>query len=77
MACRFADCGHGNEPGCEVTEAVSLGQLDDERLTSWRKLMREAARSRVQGDAVAASAERAKLRTQMGAARLLIQSKCH
>jgi ribosome biogenesis GTPase len=75
MTCRFADCGHGNEPGCAVTEAVSLGLLDDERLMSWRKLMREAARSRMQGDAVAAGAERAKLRAIMRAARMHIRSK--
>ena len=75
LACRFADCGHGNEPGCAVADAISRGQLDAERLTSWRKLTREAVRSRLQGDAVAASAERAKLRAIMRAARVHIRSK--
>jgi ribosome biogenesis GTPase len=75
QSCRFADCAHANEPGCAVMEAVSRGQLDEERITSWHKLTREAARARLQGDAVAASAERAKLRAVMRAARLLVQSK--
>ncbi len=34
--CRFADCRHGNEPGCAVRGVVS-----DERLGSMRKLERE------------------------------------
>jgi ribosome biogenesis GTPase len=36
-ACRFRDCRHQREPGCAV-----LGELDAERLSSWRKLTREA-----------------------------------
>ena len=35
--CRFRDCRHESEPGCAV-----LGELDTERLSSWRKLSREA-----------------------------------
>jgi ribosome biogenesis GTPase / thiamine phosphate phosphatase len=34
--CRFADCGHGSEPGCAVRAA-----LDPARLAAWRKLQRE------------------------------------
>lgn len=41
--CRFADCGHGSEPGCAVRAAVLDGTLSEERLESWRKLRREAA----------------------------------
>ena len=40
--CRFADCTHGNEPGCAVKEAVADGELDPDRLTSWSQLRREA-----------------------------------
>ncbi len=36
--CRFADCGHGTEPGCAVREALA-----PERLAAWRKLQREQA----------------------------------
>jgi ribosome biogenesis GTPase len=34
--CRFADCGHTNEPGCVVRE-----QADPERVEAWKKLERE------------------------------------
>lgn len=37
-SCRFSDCSHDLEPGCAVRDS-----LDDERLSSWRKLKREAA----------------------------------
>jgi ribosome biogenesis GTPase len=75
LSCRFADCAHGTEPGCAVTKAVANGVLDEERLTSWRKLMRESARARLEGDAVAASAERAKLRAMMRSVREVYRLK--
>ena len=37
--CRFRDCGHGQEPGCAVRQAVPA-----ERLRSYQKLQREAQR---------------------------------
>jgi ribosome biogenesis GTPase len=42
-SCRFADCAHESEPGCAVRSAVESGALSAERLSSWRKLRREAA----------------------------------
>lgn len=36
--CRFADCGHGNEPGCAVREALEAGELDHERWRNYLKL---------------------------------------
>ncbi|HEX7182764.1 MAG TPA: ribosome small subunit-dependent GTPase A [Thermoanaerobaculia bacterium] len=39
--CRFRDCSHKGEPGCAVQEAVESGELDPERLESYRKLQRE------------------------------------
>ena len=41
--CRFNDCLHGTEPGCAVRAAVEAGELDPDRLASWRKLQRELA----------------------------------
>lgn len=35
--CRFADCSHGNEPGCAVSAALASGELDGER---WRSYLR-------------------------------------
>jgi ribosome biogenesis GTPase / thiamine phosphate phosphatase len=39
--CRFRDCAHVSEPGCAVLAAVDEGQLELDRLRSWRKLQRE------------------------------------
>lgn len=42
--CHFNDCAHESETGCAVQAAVEAGNLDPERLRSWKKLAREAAR---------------------------------
>lgn len=42
LSCRFTDCGHTREPGCAVLAAVEAGDLDAERLETWRILHREA-----------------------------------
>lgn len=39
--CRFSDCGHQNEPGCAVQEALRTGALDEARYESFLKLQRE------------------------------------
>jgi ribosome biogenesis GTPase len=39
--CRFADCGHGSEPGCAVQAAIEAGELDADRLRRFHKLERE------------------------------------
>ena len=44
-ACRFGDCTHEREPGCEVRAAIERGELDPARLSSYHKLQRELARS--------------------------------
>jgi ribosome biogenesis GTPase len=36
--CRFADCSHGNEPGCAVRDALEAGELDHERWRHYLKL---------------------------------------
>jgi ribosome biogenesis GTPase len=41
--CRFADCGHGNEPGCAVREALEAGELDHERWRHYLKLRDQRA----------------------------------
>jgi ribosome biogenesis GTPase / thiamine phosphate phosphatase len=39
--CRFRDCSHRGEPGCEVEAAILSGLLDRERLENQRKLEAE------------------------------------
>src|SRR5690606_28832620 len=54
--CRFADCSHSVEPGCAVVAAVDAGELDPDRLASYRKLLREIAREERRADPVARQA---------------------
>ncbi|MCA9580695.1 MAG: ribosome small subunit-dependent GTPase A [Myxococcales bacterium] len=42
-ACRFSDCGHGEEPGCAVREALASGLLLRERYDRYLALRQEAA----------------------------------
>ena len=39
--CRFNDCAHRKEPGCEVRQAIEQGVLSAERLSSYQKLQTE------------------------------------
>ena len=39
--CRFADCGHGSEPGCAVQAALDRGELSPERWRHYLKLRDE------------------------------------
>lgn len=41
--CRFGDCLHESEPGCAVKGAIKRGELEERRLSNYRKLMREQA----------------------------------
>ena len=44
-ACRYGDCTHRSEPGCAVRSAIERGELDESRLTRWRKLEAEERRN--------------------------------
>ncbi len=39
--CRYRDCAHGREPGCEVRRAIEEGRLPAARLASYNKLQAE------------------------------------
>lgn len=41
--CRFSDCQHESEPGCEIQRALTEGSLIKERYESFKKLQREAS----------------------------------
>lgn len=43
LDCRFANCTHGDEPGCAIHAAMAEGVLDPARVDRWRKLAREDA----------------------------------
>lgn len=43
QGCKFSDCQHQREPGCAVRRAIETGEVDERRLASYRKLMREQA----------------------------------
>ena len=42
-SCRFTNCRHDSEPGCEVLAAIASGALAAARLQSYRKLEAELA----------------------------------
>ncbi|HSR49522.1 MAG TPA: ribosome small subunit-dependent GTPase A [Acidobacteriota bacterium] len=39
--CRFRDCAHDQEPGCAVRQSLRRGEIDVQRLESYRRLLRE------------------------------------
>ena len=39
--CRFNDCTHTNEPGCEVLKAMTDGKIDKQQYENFLKLIRE------------------------------------
>ncbi len=56
--CRFADCGHSNEPGCAVRAALDTGALDPGRWHSFGKLQRELAFHETKEDPAVRAAKR-------------------
>lgn len=49
--CRFSDCAHEEEPGCEIRRALGDGTLSQERWDSYRKLQRELRALEIRKDA--------------------------
>lgn len=41
VSCRFPDCSHTHEPGCEVLKALSAGEVSSARLRSYKKIKSE------------------------------------
>jgi len=62
-SCRFADCSHTVEPGCEVRAALGDGRLTGRRLESWTKLQREQEWLASRHDARLRAAQRKQWRT--------------
>ena len=40
--CKFANCSHINEPGCAITEALEKGEINPQRVHSFRKMLTDA-----------------------------------
>jgi ribosome biogenesis GTPase len=40
-SCKFRDCKHDGEPGCQVQKALEAGELSRERYQSWQSLQHE------------------------------------
>jgi ribosome biogenesis GTPase len=55
LQCRFSDCRHKAEPGCQIRAALESGTLHAERYEHYLKLQREAAYHERQVNARAAS----------------------
>ena len=43
--CKYNDCAHNDEPGCAVRQAIGDGEIDERRLSNYRKLVDEEARN--------------------------------
>ena len=42
-SCRFRDCAHDHEPGCAVRAAVACGELENQRVETYKALCLESA----------------------------------
>jgi ribosome biogenesis GTPase len=42
QGCRYTDCRHASEPGCEVRAAIERQELSEEHLRNFLKLQKEA-----------------------------------
>lgn len=48
--CRFSDCSHQDEPGCAVIRAIQEGALNPDRLTQYRRMLKEIEFERNKAD---------------------------
>ena len=39
--CKFSNCTHTTEPGCAITEALDKGELSQQRVNSFRKMLED------------------------------------
>ncbi len=68
--CRFSDCQHATEPGCAVAAATETGDLDPDRLASFRKLQREVVSQARRDDPLLRKAELGIWKSQLKSVRL-------
>jgi len=58
QACKFSDCQHDMEPQCAVRNAIEQGELPQERLENYRKLIKEQAHQQRKAEQAAIVARR-------------------
>ncbi len=75
--CKFGDCGHTNEPGCAVREAVEAGELDAERFANYLKLQSDLEVETRRDDPAAAREARSAARTQSRAIKRFKKDRGH
>ncbi len=63
VGCRFRDCTHSGEPGCEVSESVADGRLDAGRLRNYHDLEKEQSALEIRRDKAARRAAGKKFQT--------------
>ncbi len=68
-SCRFRDCRHEGEPGCEVRKASETGEIDANRLAAYEKLRREEEALEMRRSLGPARAERLRWKRMMGGAK--------
>ena len=60
QGCKFSDCQHQSEPGCQIQRALGNGELDPSRWASYLKLQKEESYQRRKIDKQAALEEKKK-----------------
>jgi ribosome biogenesis GTPase len=65
--CRFRDCQHQGEPGCAVVAGLGSGQIEADRLDSFRRLRRELEHLDRQSDPLSAMKHKSKIKQIMRA----------
>lgn len=70
-SCKFNDCSHTREPGCAITDAIAIGQIDESRLKNYRKLQREV----LYQDKKSKQAEQIKIKNMFGSKKEMKQAR--
>ncbi len=60
LQCKFTNCKHDKEPGCQIKAALADGRLAQERYTRYLKLQSELRANRMKSDKEFASQEKQK-----------------
>ena len=53
LNCHFGDCQHDSEPGCAILEAVDAGELDRDRLRSYKSISQDQLRGQRKNSPIA------------------------